>query len=423
MGWRRRRRSRSVPSDFGEFGGHLFVPDPGFADPDTQIMAGNSKVWRIPPEGGPPTLFATLAEGLGLGFRGGLFLPPDFGEFGGQYITAGVREITAYDAAGHDTPFVTALDVFIDDRVFQRLTTPIMAPAGFGDWAGMLLVSYQIENATDPGGVLAITPTARVSHLVTPSVADFFDPAFQDNIFEPYGLVFTPADFGDFGGMLLVSNAQSHNIAAVAADGSYRSFTHVPLQPGQEFLRQMAISPAGFGNLGGLLFVSVAGSKQGGGELGAIHAIAPDGQVVASLRAGDGIGRMDPRGLLFTGDGRLLISDATARCWRPLPAIFAFSCRCVREMRTGTWILINWIWCRWRCVASIERARARHGGTAIGTDARRNPERPPVRRRPLRSARHRCRAVGQYLPRRPLCRAVAAVPDGRRSRHPRARDR
>ena len=299
-----------APAGFGDFGGHLFVPEPGPAEPDLEVVAGNSKIWTIASEGGEASFFATLAEGLGLGFRGGMFLPPDFGEFGGQYVTIGVREFTAWDEHGQDTPFVTTDTLFFDNRVFRQFVTPVIAPDDFGELAGKLLVSYLVEDIFDPGGVLAIEPNADASHFVTPSVADFFDPRFEDNVFEPFGLAFAPADFGQFGGKLLVSDSGSHNIAAVDSQGTFEPFAKVPLETDQQFLRQMAVSPTDFGNLGELLFVSVAGSQQGGGTLGSVHAIASDGQVIASLNAGDGIGRLDPRGLTFTDDGRLFISDA-----------------------------------------------------------------------------------------------------------------
>jgi hypothetical protein len=295
-----------APDEFGAFGGHLFVPDPGPAP----IIAGNSKVWRIAPEGGPPSLFAALPQGLGLGFRGGMFLPPDFGSVGGQYIVNGVRGITAFDATGKGTPFVTALDVFIQNRVFMDFATPIMAPDTFGRFAGRLLISYLHENVSDPGGILSITPSARVSHVVTPSVSDVSDPLFRNNVIEPFGLAFAPEGFGRFGGKLMVSDSKSDNIAAVASNGSYESFAHVPLLPGQQFLRQMAFSPDDFGTLGGLLFVSVAGAQQGGEGVGSVHAVNADGQIRGTLRVGPDLREFDPRGLFFTDDGRLLISDA-----------------------------------------------------------------------------------------------------------------
>jgi hypothetical protein len=311
-----------APDGFGDFGGQLFVPDPGPAGPEGPV-AGDSKVWTIDPQGGPVSFFSALPEGLGLGFRGGMFLPPDFGPFGGQYITVGVREITAWDERGQDTPYVTTDTIFFDDRVFRRLVTPVIAPNGFGQQAGKLFVSYLVEDISDNGGVLAIEPNADVSHFATPSVSDFFDPQFPDNVFEPFGLAFAPSNFGNFGGQLLASDSRSHNIAAIAADGTFAPFAKVPLEPGQEFLRQMAVSPDGFGNLGDLVFVSVAGSEQGGGALGSVHAIDARGEVVASLNAGDGIARLDPRGLTFTEDGRLFISDASmGRVYRASPSDF-----------------------------------------------------------------------------------------------------
>ena len=61
---------------------------------------------------------------------------------------------------------------------------------------------------------------------------------------------------------------------------------------------------------GSLLYVSVAGSTQGGGVSGDVLALDSSGTVVASLRTVDDLTKFDPRGLFFGDGGELLVSDA-----------------------------------------------------------------------------------------------------------------
>jgi hypothetical protein len=68
-------------------------------------------------------------------------------------------------------------------------------------------------------------------------------------------------------------------------------------------LRWIAFAPAGFGNYGGDLFVSVAGRNGGGGTHGAIDVLNGSGQVVAHYKQGADLGPLDPRGLYFTAGG------------------------------------------------------------------------------------------------------------------------
>ena len=59
-------------------------------------------------------------------------------------------------------------------------------------------------------------------------------------------------------------------------------------------------------------FVSVTGSSQGGGTLGSLLALNSAGQIVSSLKIGSSVNAFDPRGLDFTDDGRLLVSDSSS---------------------------------------------------------------------------------------------------------------
>ncbi len=86
----------------------------------------------------------------------------------------------------------------------------------------------------------------------------------------------------------------------------------------------MEFSPPGFiPGFGQLLFVSISGSTTGGGTLGDVVAIDSNGNVVESLReAPEFGGKFDPRGLYFTADGNLLISDASDPIWKAGPQNF-----------------------------------------------------------------------------------------------------
>jgi hypothetical protein len=85
----------------------------------------------------------------------------------------------------------------------------------------------------------------------------------------------------------------------------------------------MTFVPAGFGDLGGDLLVSVSGSNAGGGELGAVYAMNSSGQIVAALIVGSQFAAFDPRGLYFPNSSTLLISDAADPILAASPVAFA----------------------------------------------------------------------------------------------------
>jgi hypothetical protein len=72
----------------------------------------------------------------------------------------------------------------------------------------------------------------------------------------------------------------------------------------------MAFAPAGFGAYGGDLFVSVAGSAQGGGTSGSVDVINPAGALVGVILQGTVGAPLDPRGLYFASNSQLLIADS-----------------------------------------------------------------------------------------------------------------
>jgi hypothetical protein len=285
-----------VPDGFGDFGGKYFIPD-----------AATNNIWVVPSTGGSPTPFlSTPVPSDNNNFLiGGLFLPSGWGANSGKFLVAG-EPLLAFDSQGSQVTFDPALGAF---------TTPIIAPAGtsFGD---DLFVSDQnnVIWRAAPGGSLTQFKNLQ---------GDFFG-------FAPFGLEFTP-DSGSFGNSLLISDGGSSlvidgkrfsPILALSSDGTPRLFATVPLEdsqtgsPSQNGLRQMVMAPDDYfkvalGIPGELLLVSVAGSRNGGGVLGDIVALDLDGTIVASLRDDLGLTKFDPRGMLFTADGNLLISDTS----------------------------------------------------------------------------------------------------------------
>ena len=281
-----------VPAGFDSYGGQFFVLDYGGSDQGGKIMA-------VPATGGPATLFKSTA-GLDpghtdFGFGGGMFLPPDYGSQGGKYVAVAGGGIVSFAPDGTASVFANTTSSGI-----LYLTTPTMAPAGFGTVGGEILVTAQSDSSTPNGGsVVGFAPDGTFSAFVkTPG-------------FNPFGLAFAPAEFGSVAGKLLVSDISSGRIFSVDADGNVSPFAEIPLPQGDVGLRQMAFSPPGFGEFGNLLFVSISGSQSGGGVLGRIDVLDASGFLVATVKEGSDVQKFDPRGLLFLDGGNLLVSDAS----------------------------------------------------------------------------------------------------------------
>ena len=145
--------------------------------------------------------------------------------------------------------------------------------------------------------------------------------------------MFAPDNFGTFGGTLLTTG-KGGQIFSVGANGSSTLFTDIPLAGVQltNGLRQMTFSPSGFlPGYGSLLFVSVSGSNGGGGTAGDVLTLDSGGNVVASLRQTQGLTKFDPRGLFFTSDNHLLISDAADPIQISSPSDFVMHAAAVPE--------------------------------------------------------------------------------------------
>jgi hypothetical protein len=266
-----------VPSGgpFNALTGDFLVPD-----------ATLQKIWRVPQNGGAP---ATFSFELGISAIGGLFLPSNWGDNTGKFLTSGFgsgsSSILIFEPNGDFAFFLNQEGVTFADAV--------IAPSGFGTLGGNLLVA-------DEGGKVWVVTPGGVSTQLGPNLG-----------FLAFGVTFAPAGFGTIGGKLLVSNGNGGNIVALDANGTVTPFITLTLEQGQTGLRQMAFSPAGFiPGVGTLLFVSVSGSQAGGGTLGDVLALDSTGTTVFSLRRDLGLTTFDPRGLLFTEAG-LLVSDAS----------------------------------------------------------------------------------------------------------------
>jgi hypothetical protein len=278
----------TVPSGFGNVTpGSFLVPNVVSA-----AGAGSSVIEVVPPTGGSPVPFTNT---LGFAATGGLFLPSGYGSFGGQYLVTGFNasDSTARYSILNSSGTAT---LSAQPSTFS-LTTPALAPSGFGVFGGDVIITAQ-----NSGGqtLWALLPNGSI----TPFVSGMPINAF--------GIAFAPQGFGNVGGAALVSDESSGAILSVSPNGQFTTFTSISLVSGQRGLRQMAFAPASFGNLGGLLFVSVSGSQLGGGTLGSLLALDSSGHIVSSLKIGSSVSAFDPRGLDFTDDGRLLVSDSSS---------------------------------------------------------------------------------------------------------------
>jgi hypothetical protein len=305
-----------APSGFGVYGGSFLIPDTARGSNDPSLHT----VWAVPAMGGSPTPFAT---GFSDFVRGGLFLPDSWGDLAGKYATVGSDTNLAepanngrmfiYDSDGSRSLFATIPGA--------SLVQPRIAPDGFGSFGGQVITPNQhgiIQGFTN-----------RVHAIAADGSTSLFadDLPLIDSIF---GAAFAPAGFGEFGGMLLLSDALSGTILAVDAAGNSSLFADIPLGTGQLGLRQLEFAPAGFiPGFDELLFVSITGSGVGGGTLGDVIALDSSGAIVASLRMDLGLTKFDPRGLLFLDNGTLLISDASDPVW--LATRDAFLIRAVPE--------------------------------------------------------------------------------------------
>jgi hypothetical protein len=283
----------------GVYDGKYFVPDPGRISGDPSV----STIWVV--SSGASSVFAPTTQAFNTSTVGGLFLP-DVGYWGsnaGKYLTVGWS--TSVDSSGNNV-YTSGINIYNTNGTYSTLwsdigylpKTPAIAPAGWGVYGGQLIV-------TDGGpDVYAINSSGNRTPIVS-------SPLYPETA--RFGLAFAPAGWGTVGGDLL-TNRTDGTIFAVESDGD--EFVFTTLTSIAYGLRQMAFGPAGFiPGYGELLFVSVSGSEYGGGTMGDVLVLDSEGNLVASLRENIGLTKFDPRGLYFTDDGKLLISDASDPIW------------------------------------------------------------------------------------------------------------
>jgi hypothetical protein len=291
-----------APNDFGTWGGSYFIPD-----------ASTGNIWVVPAAGGSPTPFlAYPIPPVGSSIVGGLFLPAGWGDFSGKLIVscesdAGLPySLLAFDGAGAQVDGSGSLGIRFDLlQPGYYFATPMFAPGGFGSYAGHLFVSDEY------GAVWRLSPAGG-------ALTEFASLSIS-----PMGLEFTPPEWGevrmlasDSGVSVSGPGGALSRIVAVSAGGATSPFADVALKPDQYGLRQMLVAPKDYfqdtlGIDGRLLLVSVTGSPNGGGAGGELVVLDATGATVGHLQVGGIRGKFDPRGILITGDGRLLVSDTS----------------------------------------------------------------------------------------------------------------
>jgi hypothetical protein len=291
-----------APAGFGDFGGSYFVGDTGGASADRAM-------YRVPAAGGTAVRFASTPDLVPIDT---LFLPQTgtWNAVGGPLIATGyttdknLNPIWTFNSSGVAAPWV------VPDLAGKSLTSAVIAPTGFGSFEGQLIAATYYQ-----ASILAISPTGQVTTIASNPPPG---PAFG-----PFGLAVAPAGFGSFAGQVLVSDVNSGLIYAASSTGQWTQFANIPGVNPDFGLRQMIFAPADFlPGFGPLLLVSNSGSGNGGGQLGDIFALDAEGTVVETLKSNLGLPKFDPRGMLFAPDGELLVSDTSDPIYRFTAADF-----------------------------------------------------------------------------------------------------
>src|SRR5664279_5614464 len=139
-----------VPAGFGTYGGDFFIPDPGI----NNVGLGN--IDYLPPTGGAATVFVTI-PGTAVRPLGGIFLPSNFGSWGGQYFAVGGSANGAIAVAIASDGTVTP----VANIPNTQLVTPVIAPANFGSFAGQVLAT------NNDGTITAIDQSGHLSTFAT----------------------------------------------------------------------------------------------------------------------------------------------------------------------------------------------------------------------------------------------------------------
>jgi hypothetical protein len=290
-----------VPQGFGTVAGDLMIPD-----------KGPNALYVIPAGGGAPVLIANGVSG-----NGAAFLPSSFGAFGGDLLItstpSGGPGIVAVNGSGGQT----VVPVPSSDSITGGVA---VAPEGFGSVAGDALIGGENGAGLDNGEVFALSADGTISNFASLGTGG------SAGFLAPFAVGFAPAGFGSIGGDFLVADGASGTMYAVDSSGNVSVFANVavPTLAGGAVagLRQFAFAPAGFGNYGGDLFVSVSGSQFGGGTSGSVDVLNSSGALVAVLLQGAVGSPFDPRGLYFASNSQLLISDTDPSILSAPPSAF-----------------------------------------------------------------------------------------------------
>lgn len=223
--------------------------------------------------------------------RDGAFLPDSFGAQAGKFLVVGGRATTntpAYASTVEENGGAYTVAPYATQA--SSLWSASVVATGFGRWrGGVLVVNQGSGQGLQNGGVDYFAPDGSVSLFAALPEARV-----------PYGAAFAPESFGDIGGNLVVSDAQSGRIYNLNPQQKVRLFATVPSVAG---LRQVAFAPAtGWGAYSGHMFVSVVS--------GEVVVLNGEGRVVGRIG-----GLLSPRSLLFTnvnGAPSLLIGETSA---------------------------------------------------------------------------------------------------------------
>jgi len=325
-----------VPEWFGSCEGDYLVPDP---------LGKN--VWRVPQSGGPADVFSDLSSfGAGVLPMGGLFLPETgWGSQSGRFLIVASNSDNPPPAPWLGPPGdmytcgsdgVAELLVTLSGQE-EALGAPFMISPRVGrfvpGWFGSGSKEGQLALTDFQGALFLIRPLVQPDNSLRFDYELLYDhnrEGIAGTVLDsnPWDGIFAPADFGAVGGTVLLSDSHGGEIISVNETGEVNLFTTITLLEGQKGLRNMAFGPVDFlldslGIPGQQLFVSVtATTGTTAGTVGDVLALDANGNVVASLRTLDDLEKFDPRGLFFTENGELIISDASDPMILALPEDF-----------------------------------------------------------------------------------------------------
>jgi hypothetical protein len=324
----------SVASAASVFGsGPYALPEGVSAGPSGTYLVSdlrNETVYQIPAAGGAPT------GSVPVGFlaAGTVDLSSYYGDLAGTYLVYGSNASETEGLVAQLGPSgagPVAANAVIDTA--SLLVQAAVAPSAFGSIAAGQVV---FSTASEFNSLDVLSANALGASRFT-----FTGPGMTPGV-GTAGIAFAPTGFGAHGGDLFVSEQSTGEIDVINAEGVATRFATLALPPQSNTgLRQIAFAPAGFGNYGGDLFVSVAGRNGGGGLYGAIDILNGSGQIVAHYSQGSELDPLDPRGLDFTANDTLLFANADPQIIVASPGDFVPGPAAVPEPATWTLMLIG----------------------------------------------------------------------------------